>query len=67
MLDALSVCGCALVVLAAELAPGALLDAGILPEEVSLNAVVAPYKLRLSIQQASCLTNTLLSMLETSF
>ncbi|CAL8465259.1 g4794 [Coccomyxa elongata] len=49
LLDALSVCGCALAALAAALAPDALLDAGLLPEEVSLEPVAAPYKLRLRI------------------
>ncbi|BDA50233.1 probable mediator of RNA polymerase II transcription subunit 14 at N-terminal half [Coccomyxa sp. Obi] len=49
LLDALSVCGCALAALAAALAPEALLDAGLLPEEVFLEPVVAPYKLRLRI------------------
>lgn len=53
LLDALSVCGCALAALAAALAPDALLDAGLLPEEVSLESVVAPYKMRLRITRVS--------------
>lgn len=57
LLDALSVCSCALAVLAAELSAAALLEAGLLPEEVSLRAVIAPYKLRLSIMQVSRATN----------
>ncbi|EIE23245.1 hypothetical protein COCSUDRAFT_63601 [Coccomyxa subellipsoidea C-169] len=52
LLDALSLCGCALATLAAELAPEALRNAGLLPEEVSMDAAVAPYKLRLCISQA---------------
>lgn len=50
-------CSCALAVLAAELSAAALLEAGLLPEEVSLRAVIAPYKLRLSIMQVSRATN----------
>ncbi|KAK9903582.1 hypothetical protein WJX75_009266 [Coccomyxa subellipsoidea] len=53
LLDALSVCSCALAVLAAELSAAALLEAGLLPEEVSLRAVIAPYKLRLSVTQGA--------------
>jgi hypothetical protein len=53
LLDALSVCGCALAQLGAALTPKAVLDAGLLPEEVSLEAPFAPYKLRLRIVRVS--------------
>ncbi len=68
LLDALSVCGCALATLAAELAPEALLNAGLLPEEVSMDAAIAPYKLRLCISQVSMLANfSLPCMLKVAF
>ena len=51
LLDALSICGAALACLGALLAPAALLDAGLLPEEVSLEAVHPPYHLRLTVHQ----------------
>lgn len=53
LLDALSVCGCALAQLGAALAPKAVLGAGLLPEEVFLDAPLAPYKLRLRIVRVS--------------
>lgn len=44
LLDALSVCGTPLAILSQTLAPAALLDLGLLPEEVALEPVSAPYK-----------------------
>ena len=47
-LDALSVCGTPLAILSQTLAPAALLDLGLLPEEVALEPVSAPYKYMLA-------------------
>lgn len=44
-------CGPALGILGSLLAPDALMDAGLLPEEVSVEADAAPYRLRLIIYQ----------------
>ena len=43
-LDALSICALPLAVLGRALAPAALLDMELLPEEVALQAVSPPYK-----------------------
>ena len=43
-LDALSICALPLAVLGRTLAPAALLDMELLPEEVALQAVSPPYK-----------------------
>lgn len=43
-LDALSICGMPLAVVGQMLAPAALLELGLLPEEVALQPVSPPYK-----------------------
>ncbi len=47
LLDALSICGTPLAVLGQMLAPAALLDLDLLPEEVALEPVSPPYKYQL--------------------
>ena len=47
-MDALSVCGTPLAILSQTLAPAALLNLDLLPEEVALEPVSAPYKYMLA-------------------
>ena len=66
LLDALSICGTPLAVLGQMLAPAALLDLDLLPEEVALEPVSPPYKYLLVCKVCHCCSTHLAHFHESS-